>query len=103
MPFAPGNIEAGSFLAIPTLLTKPAQSSICTNAFWEDAPLGADDYVISADEESSIQVRRRKQPTQPPAPKRPTRVEHEYFREGAWTYLAAWDVHRAKVFGRCEV
>src|SRR5437868_15089398 len=20
-----------------------------------------------------------------------------------WTYLAAWDVHRAKVFGRCEV
>jgi len=30
------------------------------------------------------------------------RVEHEYFREGAWTYLAAWDVHRAKLFGRCE-
>jgi len=22
---------------------------------------------------------------------------------GAWTYLAAWDVHRARVFGRCEV
>ena len=37
-----------------------------------------------------------------PAPGRCTRVEHEYFREGAWTYLAAWDVHRAKVFGRCE-
>ena len=35
-------------------------------------------------------------------PGRPTRVEHEYFREGAWTYLAAWDVHRAKLFGRCE-
>jgi hypothetical protein len=46
---------------------------------------------------------RRKQPTLPSAPNRPTRVEHEYFREGAWTYLAAWDVHRAKVFGRCEV
>jgi len=38
----------------------------------------------------------------PPAPHRPTRVENEYFREGAWVYLAAWDVHRAKVFGRCE-
>jgi len=37
-----------------------------------------------------------------PQPGRSTRVEHEYFREGAWTYLAAWDVHRAKVFGRCE-
>jgi transposase len=30
------------------------------------------------------------------------RVEHEYFREGACIYLAAWDVHRAKLFGRCE-
>jgi len=29
-------------------------------------------------------------------------VEHEYARGGAWAYLAAWDVHRAKVFGRCE-
>ncbi|PYU89768.1 MAG: hypothetical protein DMG08_20305 [Acidobacteria bacterium] len=29
-------------------------------------------------------------------------VEHEYWRAGAWTYLAAWDVHRAKLFGRCE-
>jgi hypothetical protein len=70
---------------------------------WEGVPLGADDYVISADEKTSIQARRRKQPTLPAAPNRPTRVEHEYFREGAWTYLAAWDVHRAKVFGRCEV
>ena len=35
-------------------------------------------------------------------PARSTRVEHEYFREGAWTYLAAGDVDRAKVFGRCE-
>jgi transposase len=30
-------------------------------------------------------------------------VEHEYFRMGAWTYLAAWDVHRARIFGHCEV
>jgi len=30
------------------------------------------------------------------------KVEHEYTRKGAWAYLAAWDVHRAKIFGRCE-
>ena len=30
------------------------------------------------------------------------RVEHEYDRAGAWAYLAAWDVHHAKLFGRCE-
>ncbi len=29
-------------------------------------------------------------------------VEHEYKRRGALAYLAAWDVHRAKVFGRLE-
>jgi len=60
---------------------------------WEGAPLGADDYVICADEKTSIQARRRKQPTLPRAPNRPTHVEHEYFRLRAWTYLAAWDVH----------
>jgi hypothetical protein len=30
------------------------------------------------------------------------RVEHEYNRGGALAYLAAWDVHRAKLFDRCE-
>lgn len=29
------------------------------------------------------------------------RVNHEYGRGGAPAYLAAHDVHRAKVFGRC--
>jgi len=29
------------------------------------------------------------------------RVEHEYERCGAWAYLAAWDVRRAKIFGAC--
>ena len=30
------------------------------------------------------------------------RVEHEYERRGALSYLAAWDVHRGRLFGRCE-
>ena len=30
------------------------------------------------------------------------RVEHEYFRSGAWTYIAALDVHHVRIFGRCE-
>jgi len=69
---------------------------------WEGERLQNSEFVISADEKTSIQARRRKQPTLPPAAGRPMRVEHEYFRQGAWTYLAAWDVHRAKLFGRCE-
>jgi hypothetical protein len=68
---------------------------------WRRKWLSEDEFVISADEKPSIQCRRRKYTTTPPAPGRAMRVEHEYFREGAWTYLAAWDVHRAKVFGSC--
>jgi DDE superfamily endonuclease len=69
---------------------------------WMGRPLGPDDYVISADEKTSIQARERRHASAPVAPGRPVRVEHEYRRHGAWAYLAAWDVHRARLFGRCE-
>lgn len=69
---------------------------------WEGRSLRPDEYVISADEKTSLQARIRLHPTQPPAPGQAMRVEHEYERGGALAYLAAWDVHRAKVFGRCE-
>jgi len=70
--------------------------------FWENRPLGENEFVISADEKTSIQARRRKQQTLAPGPNKAILVEHEYERKGSWAYLAAWDVHRAKVFGRCE-
>gem|GEM_PF-2597672 len=40
--------------------------------------------------------------TLPPGKSRKMRVNHHYDRGGAVAYLAAYDVHRAKVFGRCE-
>jgi hypothetical protein len=69
---------------------------------FEGKALGGNDFVVSADEKPSIQARCRCHPTLPPATSRAMRVEHEYERGGALQYLAAWDVHRAKVFGRCE-
>jgi hypothetical protein len=69
---------------------------------WEGRSLRLDDYVISADEKTSLQARIRLHPTRPTAPGQAMRVEHEYERGGALAYLAAWDVHRAKLFGRCE-
>jgi hypothetical protein len=69
---------------------------------WKGRRLGDDDFVISADEKTSIQARSRKHPLVPTRPGLPTKVEHEYTRLGAWAYLAAWDVHRARIFGRCE-
>jgi len=69
---------------------------------WDGQPLKDDEFVISADEKTSIQARCRRHGTSPVAPGRPMRVEHEYLRCGAWAYLAALDVHHARVFGRCE-
>lgn len=69
---------------------------------FEHKRLRPDEYVISADEKTSIQARCRCHPTLAPARARAMRVEHEYTRCGALAYLAAWDVHRARVFGRCE-
>ena len=69
---------------------------------WEGMALGEDYYVVSSDEKTSIQARARRHPTLGPAPGRDMRVEFEYERAGALQYLAARDVHRAKVFGRCE-
>ena len=64
--------------------------------------LEPDAYVVSADEKTSIQARCRCHPTLPPAAARAMRIEHEYERGGALAYLAAWDVHQARLFGRCE-
>lgn len=69
---------------------------------WKGRRLGANEFVICADEKTSIQARSRKHPSWPTQPRRPMRIEHEYKRLGAWAYLAAWDVHRARIFGRCE-
>ena len=69
---------------------------------WEDKPLGPKDYVLCMDEKTSIQARGRCHEEMPPEPKQSRRIEKEYDRNGALQYLAAWDVHRGMVLGRCE-
>ena len=69
---------------------------------WDARPLSPGDYVICADEKTSIQARCRCHPTLPPGKARALRIEHDYDRGGALAYLAAWDVHRGQVTGRCE-
>lgn len=86
----------------PDFATKAGRILDRYERVWDGAPLGADEFVISADEKTSIQARVRRHPTSPPAPSCMMKVEHEYTRAGAWAYLAAWDVHQARIFGRCE-
>jgi transposase len=69
---------------------------------FEGRPLGPGEFVISADEKTSIQARCRCHPSLAPARARLMRVEHEYDREGALAYLGAWDVRRGRLMGRSE-
>lgn len=64
--------------------------------------MGDNEYVISADEKTSIQARCRCHPTLASGQARTMRVNHEYHRGGALAYLAAYDVHRAHVIGLCS-
>jgi len=68
---------------------------------WQGRALGADEYVISADEKSQLQALRRRHPDLPPGPGRARRTEFEYRRGGTLAYLAAYDVHHARVIGSC--
>jgi len=87
----------------PDFQTKAERVLDLYQGLWEGQTLGPHDYVISADEKTSIQARIRLHQSLPPRPKEAMRVEFEYERGGALAYLAAWDVRRAKIFGRCEV
>lgn len=69
---------------------------------WQGQPLGKQDYLLSADEKTSIQARCRCHAPIAPTSGRAAHIEHGYERGGALQYLAAWDVRRGYVMGRCE-
>ena len=86
----------------PNFADKAAMVLDLYSRIFEGRALTKREYVISSDEKTSIQARCRCHPTLPPGRSRLMRVEHEYERGGALAYLAAYDVHRARLFGRTE-
>jgi GNAT superfamily N-acetyltransferase len=66
---------------------------------WHGQSLGPHDFVLSADEKTQIQLTTPRDPIAAPAPGHPMRVSSDYRRHGTGAYLAAWDVHRARLFG----
>ncbi|HEY0140498.1 MAG TPA: IS630 family transposase [Thermoanaerobaculia bacterium] len=98
----PWNHRSWIFPRDPEFLAKGSRVVDLYARMWEGKPLAENDFVISADEKTSIQARRRKHRRTPPGPGKPSLVEHEYERKGALAYLAAYDVHQANVFGRCD-
>lgn len=69
---------------------------------WNGPELEPEEYVIFADEKTSVQARCRCHPTLPPGRAQMMRVEHDYDRGGALAYLAGYDLHRGQALGRCE-
>jgi hypothetical protein len=86
----------------PCFTTKAGRILDLYHKVWNGQPLREDEFVLSADEKTSIQARARRHTTYPAQSGSPMKVEHEYKRCGAWAYIAALDVHRAKLFGLCE-
>ena len=98
----PWQHQSWIFIRDPDFAAKAARVLDLYARCWGGTPLGTDEYVISADEKTSIQARCRCHPTLPPGRSRMMRLNHDYDRRGALAYLAAYDVHRGQVFGRCE-
>jgi hypothetical protein len=98
----PGSTDRGSSPATPRFALKASRVPGLYQREWEGEPPGEDEYVLSADEKPGVQARIRVHFPRPPGPGRAMRAESEYHRYGTLAYLAAYDVHRARVFGRCE-
>jgi transposase len=98
----PWQYQSWIFITDPAFRLKAERVLDLYARIWNGEALGADEYVISADEKTSVQARCRCHPTLAPGQARAMRVNHTYGRGGALAYLAAYDVHHAKIFGRCE-
>jgi transposase-like protein len=86
----------------PYFAVKAARVLDLYERIWDGQQLDEDEFVISADEKPGVQARSRIHPSRPAGPGRPMRIENEYRRHGTLAYLAAYDVHHARVIGRCE-
>ena len=98
----PWQYQSWLFIRDPDFASKAHRVLDLYARVWEGSALTDDEYVISADEKTSIQARCRCHPSLPAGRSRMMRVNHDYHRGGALAYLAAYDVHTARVFGRCE-
>lgn len=96
----PWNRRSWIFPQDPAFGEKAARALDLYARQWEGWPLGPKEFVLCADEKTQIQIRSRLHPIEPPGPGGcAMRVEHEYERHGVCAYIAAWDVHHARLFG----
>ena len=86
----------------PHFLEKAGPVLDLYQGYYEGAPLGPKDYLLSADEKSQLQILEREFPCSPPGPGKPIHCESDYKRHGTVAYLAALDIRSGRVFGRVD-
>jgi hypothetical protein len=98
----PWQVRSWIFRRDPDFLEKAGRVLDLYQRRFEGKLLHPGEFVLSADEKSQLQALGRRHPTLAPGPGRPLRCEFEYRRGGTLAYLAAWDVHHARLFDRVE-
>jgi len=98
----PWRVRSWIFRRDPDFRTKAAIVLDLYHRRFQGKLLHPGEFVICADEKSQLQALGRRHATVPAGPGRPALCEFEYRRGGTLAYLAAWDVHRARVFDRVE-
>jgi hypothetical protein len=78
------------FISDPKFADKAAKVLDLYNRVWDGKPLSANDFVISADEKTSIQARCRCHPCLPQGKVRMMRISQDCHRAGALAHLAAY-------------
>lgn len=97
----PWQYHSWLFPMAPDFLKKAEAILDLYQGIYQGRKLDEDEYVICADEKTSIQARIRLCPTLPPKEEVPIRVAHEYKRGGATNYMAGWDVFKGRLIGKC--
>ena len=98
----PWQVRSWLFARDPDFAAKAGRVLDLYERRFEGRRLRPDELVVSADEKSQLQALGRRHPTLAAGPGRPSLVEFDYRRGGTLAYLAAWDVHHARLFGRVE-
>lgn len=84
----------------PEFLSKATVVLELYQGLWLGQRLGADDYILSADEKAGLQLLNRLHPTRAPLPDQVGQVEFEDDRLGTLAYQAALEVRRGQVLGQ---
>lgn len=98
-PIKPWRFRSWIFPRDPRFAEKAARVLDLYAHMWDGEPLGADDYVISADEKSQLQALARRHPELRAARGRLRRIEFEYKRGGTLAYMGAYDVRAGRLIG----